>query len=78
MFRVEYVTSNLNINDVLMLNRRCFNALCLLGYLTTLLFIYIVKLQFEASNTDGLFTVTDSNSFLSPLEFLLMAQENNI
>ena len=32
----------------------------------------------DASSTDGSFTLDDSNSFLSPYEILMIAQENKI
>ena len=35
-----------------------------------------VQLNFDGSNTDGSFTVANSNSFLSPYEILPIAQEN--
>ena len=40
--------------------------------------IAIRKLQsnFDGSNTDGSFTMANSNSFLSPYEILPIAQEN--
>ena len=49
----------------------------------TLIFLYIMvwlswKLQYNlnGSNTDGSFTVDDSNSFFSPFKILPIAQEN--
>ena len=35
-----------------------------------------IQLNLNSSNTDGSFTMVNSNSFLSPLEILLIAQEN--
>ena len=32
--------------------------------------------NFDGSNTDGLFTMANSNTFLSPYEILLIAEEN--
>ena len=32
----------------------------------------------DASNTNGSFTLNDSNSFLSPYEILMITQENKI
>ena len=37
---------------------------------------YIIQLNLNSSNTDGSFTMVNSNSFLSPYEILLIAQEN--
>ena len=37
---------------------------------------YILQKNFNDSNTNDLFTVADSNSFLSPYEILPIAQEN--
>ena len=37
-----------------------------------------LRWDFKDSNTDGSFTVSDSNSFLSPYEALLIAQNTNI
>ena len=36
----------------------------------------IVQLNLNSSNTDGSFTISNSNSFLSPYEILPIAQEN--
>ena len=36
----------------------------------------IVQYNLDGSNTDGSFTVNDSNSFLSPQEILPIAEEN--
>ena len=36
----------------------------------------LVRSNFNSSNTDGSFTMANSNSFLSPYEMLLIAQEN--
>ena len=36
----------------------------------------VVQSNFNSSNTDGLFTMANSNSFLSPYEILPLAQEN--
>ena len=35
-----------------------------------------IQLNLGGSNTDGLFTMANSNSFLRPYEILLIAQEN--
>ena len=35
-----------------------------------------VQSNLDGSNIDGSFTMADSNSFLSPYEILLIAQEN--
>ena len=35
-----------------------------------------IQLNLDSSNTDGLFTMTYSNSFLSPYEILPIDQEN--
>ena len=35
-----------------------------------------IQLNFDGSNIDGSFTMVNSNSFLSPYEILLTAQEN--
>ena len=37
-----------------------------------------VQYNLNGSNTDGLFTVDDSNSFFSPYKILPIAQENKI
>ena len=37
---------------------------------------YIVQSNLDGSNTDGSFTVANSNSFLSPYEILPIAEEN--
>ena len=36
----------------------------------------VLQLNLDSSNTDGSFTVANSNSFLSPYEILPIAQEN--
>ena len=35
-----------------------------------------IQLNLDGSNTDGSFTMVNSNSFLSPYEILPIAQEN--
>ena len=35
-----------------------------------------IQSNLNSSNTDGSFTIANSNSFLSPYETLLLAQEN--
>ena len=35
-----------------------------------------IQYKFNGSNTDGSFTVDDSNSFFSPYKILTIAQEN--
>ena len=35
-----------------------------------------IQSNLDGSNTDGLFTMANSNSFLSPYEILRIAQEN--
>ena len=37
---------------------------------------YKIQYNLNGSNTDGLFTVDDSNSFFSPYKILPIAQEN--
>ena len=37
---------------------------------------FMVQYNLNGSNTDGLFTVDDSNSFFSPYKILPIAQEN--
>ena len=37
---------------------------------------YFIQSNLDSSNTDGSFTMTNSNSFLSPYEVLPIAQEN--
>ena len=44
-------------------------------WLNKIWFVYL-QLNFNNSNTDGLFTMANSNSFLSPWETLSIAQEN--
>ena len=43
---------------------------------TFFFFISYTEKNFNDSNTNGSFTVADSNSFLCPLEILPIAQEN--
>ena len=38
--------------------------------------VYDIQYNFNGSNTDGSFTVDDSNSFFSPYKILPIAQEN--
>ena len=38
--------------------------------------LFYIQYNLDGSNTDGSFTLDDSNSFLSPLEILPIAQEN--
>ena len=38
--------------------------------------VVIVQSNLNSSNTDGSFTIVNSNSFLSPYEILQIAQEN--
>ena len=38
--------------------------------------IVVVQYNLNISNTDGSFTMDDSNSFFSPYKILLIAQEN--
>ena len=38
--------------------------------------IICIQSNFDSLNTDGLFTMANLNSFLSPYEVLLIAQEN--
>ena len=40
------------------------------------MFYIIILSNRNSSNTDGSFTIANSNSFLSPLEILPIAQEN--
>ena len=37
---------------------------------------WIIQSNLNSSNTDGSFTMANSNSFLSPYEILPLAQEN--
>ena len=37
---------------------------------------FLLQYNLSGSNTDGSFTVDDSNSFFSPYKFLPIAQEN--
>ena len=37
-----------------------------------------IQTNLSSSNTDGLFTMADSNLFLSPYKILLIAQENKL
>ena len=39
-------------------------------------YVTIIQSNLDGSNTDGSFTMANSNSFLSPYEILLIAQEN--
>ena len=38
--------------------------------------VHFIQSNFDGSNTDGSFTMANSNSFSSPYEILLIAQEN--
>ena len=38
--------------------------------------LYIIQSNIDSSNTDGTFTMANSNSFLSPYEILPIVQEN--
>ena len=38
--------------------------------------VHLIQSNLNSSNTDGLFTMANSNSFVSPYEILPLAQEN--
>ena len=44
--------------------------------LISVILICTIQSKLDGSNTDGSFTMANSNSFLSPYEILLIAQEN--
>ena len=46
------------------------------NYAVKMLTLFYIQSNLDSSNTDGSFTMADSNSFLSPYEFLPIAQEN--
>ena len=55
----------------------CIIALCLtLGSCDNGIFLVSIQSNLSGSNTDGSFTMANSNSFLSPYEILPLAQEN--
>ena len=66
---VEYtnITDNYIVNDI--------HVLC---YFSALSYVecHHVQSNLDGSNTDGSFSMANSNSFLSPYEILLIAQEN--
>ena len=47
-----------------------------MGSLTCLLFIDSIQSNLSSSNTDGLFAMANSNSFLGPYKIFPIAQEN--
>ena len=49
---------------------------CCLWLPITRVFTYIIQYNLNGSNTDGSFTVDNSNSFFSPYKILPIAQEN--
>ena len=53
-------------------------AVLLCSYVGGFIHLFVLSLQYNlnGSNTDGSFTVDDSNSFFSPYKILPIAQEN--
>ena len=48
-----------------------------LNIFETIEFVLDIQSNLHSSNTDGSFTMANSNSFLSPYEIFPLAQENN-
>ena len=59
-----------------MLSTEIFLMLSMLGKITNIEILFLLQSNLDGWNLDGLFTMTNSNSFLSPYEIHQIAQEN--